>query len=225
MVQNIQPTSTSQKVKDQPTTHRTDKDVTTISGSVKVTTPPAEQDQDLSYSDTDSYSADNDEKFTAVTIPSTINTVSSQESKATHLVDTRTSHARLHLKGSDMLSLNDGSGNECDHVNKIDTSTIDDIRKVTRSHKVHPSSITREDGWNNITAKSKNSVQIRHAIISPQKLVKSTALNKDSPNYNRYVTSDSDEISKDLGQDATNLQLEDCSTTATPRMHESGHDP
>lgn len=194
--------------------------------SIAQSTPmPGEQDQDLSYSDTDSNPADGDETFTTVTVPSTINTITSQSSKATHVIDTRTEPSKLYFKGDNVFSLNDSDNEECKHVNKIDTSNINDIRKMTRTYPVQPHEISREEGWKNVTSKTKKSLLIKHAIVSPQKLSKPKLPDKQSPNYNRYVTPDSTSTDDDSANQSNSDNLEDCPKSAQKDQHEGGQGP
>jgi hypothetical protein len=182
-----------------------------------------EQDQDLSYSDTDSNPAEGDDTYTSLTVPSTINTIASQDSKATHIIDTRLSQSKLFYTGKEIRSRHKDDIVNCTHTNKIGTPDIDDIRTVTRSQPIHPGKLTREEGWNDVTSKSKNSTPIKHAIISPHKAVQPKKPNKESLNYNRFVMTESSPSQKK--KTISTQDLEDHSTVASTDKHASGHDP
>ncbi len=62
----------------------------------------------------------------------------------------------------------------------------DDIRQVTRTTSVEPSSVVQEDGWNDVNMASKKKIPLRHAIISPLKRNTRSSYKKGSPSYNQY---------------------------------------
>jgi hypothetical protein len=143
-------------------------------------------DPDISYSEDDSDKDilfDND-KHTVETTPNTIVTESSDTTFTQEISVTPKSPIRLGT------SQNETTGNNipCVHENQIDTEDKDDIRKVTLSSPIKTSIVHQEEGWNNITTTMRKATKIRHAIISPAKVPRMNQNDKNSPNYNRYVT-------------------------------------
>jgi hypothetical protein len=150
------------------------------------------QDPDISYSDTESDDDDiggNDEAMTATTILSTVD--SPQEDPIIH--DTNTTP----IKQSNLSSLHSDQDSDkhkcdakcsprCEHVNNIEADSKDDIRQVTRTMSVEPSSVVQEGGWNDVNGSSKKKVPLRHAIISPPKRYTRSMYKKGSPSYNHY---------------------------------------
>jgi hypothetical protein len=223
MMKDIKNTSHSSNGNSSTTQSQSLQNDNTCTSDLKSPSLHTEPDHDLSYSDTDSNPAEGDDTYTSLTVPSTINTIASQDSKATHLVDTRLSQSKLFYTGKEIRSRHKDETADCTHTNKIGSLDIDDIRTVTRSQPINPGKITREEGWNDVRSKSKNSTPIKHAIISPHKTVQPKKPNKDSPNYNRFVMTESSPSQK---QKIISMQdLEDHSTVASTDKHASGHDP
>jgi hypothetical protein len=69
----------------------------------------------------------------------------------------------------------------CTHTNNIESNAKDDIRNITLTKGVDPISIAKDKGRKDITDKTKKSIRIKHAIISPNKAV-NRQYNKNSPN-------------------------------------------
>jgi hypothetical protein len=189
MLQDIKDTKTDDMT--QPTQHFSDVRSRT---SLATTTPTVinhSQDPDISYSETESdqESDGNDGTMTAPTVQSTIDS---------SLIDMPNGHSQVvesvdHLPGTskeDTSSLSppndDQCSAQCQHVNQIARDSEGDIRQVTLTSSIDPTTIVEEAGWNDVNDTSKKKIPMRHAIISPNKRQTRSTYKKGSPNYNHY---------------------------------------
>jgi hypothetical protein len=142
-------------------------------------------DPDISYSEDDldkDILYDND-KHTVKTTPNTIGTELSDTATNQEILTNPTSFTQ---SGTSMNNTSDNI--PCIHENQIETEDKDDIWKVTRSSPIKSTRVHQEEGWNNITTTMRKATKIRHAIISPSKAPQVQQNDKNSPNYNQYVT-------------------------------------
>jgi hypothetical protein len=114
----------------------------------------------------------------------------------------------------------------CTHTKNVESNAKDDICNITLTKGVDPISIAKDKGWKDITDKTKKSIRIQHAIISPNKAV-NRQYNKNSPNFNKYDPEGSivRGNSYDTNQSTDNVKCsKDCSSCRSKTSMESDRD-
>jgi hypothetical protein len=198
-------------------------------------------DPDLSYSDRDEFSNDSDQSdtiLTKATAPTTVASAVSIQCTQTSNdeyteVNTNTeTHRRsdhiLHkvLPNEIQYQSKQNDMKECIHTNNITSDDEDDIRNSTLTNGIEPSTLTSGNGWQDITGKTRKSVSLKHAVISPAK-PDMKHYNKKSPNFNKYdpegsIIRRSNRIKQ---QTSKNNHQEDHSPRRTRSSKKSGQGP
>jgi hypothetical protein len=156
-------------------------------------------DPDLSYSNRDKFSNDSDQSDTILTKTTAPNTVAStvsvqcpQSSNDMYTEVNNKSDNRRNDYISNKVLPNEiqyqseqEKMKDCVHTNNLNSDDKDDICNVTLTNGIEPSNLTRVNGWQDITERTRKSVSLKHAVISPVKPDMKN-YNKKSLNFNKY---------------------------------------